>query len=171
MKTTIVPAQITTVEDKIAGNLNMTQIFLLLTPIFFGSIIYLLFPPRLHFALYKVIAMIFVLILFCLLAVRIKGKVFVQWLAIFYRYTNRPRIYIANKNDAYLRNVLCEVQTQKQALKQEEKAKNTQQKREFSISFPDIFKLEQFINHPKAHLKFKFAKKGKMYVSVSQVKQ
>jgi len=29
MRTTIIPAQITTVEDKIAGSLNMTQILIL----------------------------------------------------------------------------------------------------------------------------------------------
>jgi hypothetical protein len=37
MKTTIIPAQITTVEDKIAGNLSFAQILLFLAALFLGT--------------------------------------------------------------------------------------------------------------------------------------
>ena len=37
MRTTIVPAQMTTVEDRIAGNLNFTQIFLLVTALLYPN--------------------------------------------------------------------------------------------------------------------------------------
>ncbi len=171
MRTTIVPAQITTVEDKIAGNLTMTQIFLLLIPVFFGSIVYLMFPPQLHFSVYKIVLMFLVVVICCTLAIRIKGKVIIQWIAILLRYNNRPRYYIANKNENYLRELPYEFQAQQQEEVQHViEAENTKQKHELSISFPDIFKLEQFIAHPKSKMRFKFAKKGKLYVTLSEIK-
>jgi len=35
MRTRVIPAQITTVEDKIVGNLNLMQMAILMVPIFF----------------------------------------------------------------------------------------------------------------------------------------
>lgn len=55
MKTSIVPAQITTVEDKVAGNLSLPQLFLLSAPIFIGSLVYLIFPPFMGAASYKLV--------------------------------------------------------------------------------------------------------------------
>ena len=40
MRTTVIPAQITTVEDKIAGSLNLTQILILMIPVFWATIVY-----------------------------------------------------------------------------------------------------------------------------------
>jgi hypothetical protein len=37
MRTRVIPAQITTVEDRIAGNLNLTQILLLMIPVILGT--------------------------------------------------------------------------------------------------------------------------------------
>ena len=45
MKTAIVPAQVTTVEDKVAGNLNLTQLLLIASPVFVRGVIYAVFPP------------------------------------------------------------------------------------------------------------------------------
>jgi hypothetical protein len=39
MRTTVIPAQITTVEDRIAANLNLTQIILLLASLFVATFI------------------------------------------------------------------------------------------------------------------------------------
>ena len=41
MRTTVVPAQVTTVEDKIAGNLGLSQLLLLTLPVFGGSALFL----------------------------------------------------------------------------------------------------------------------------------
>jgi len=170
MRTTIVPAQITTVEDKIAGNLNMSQVFLLLIPVFFGSIIYLIFPPQLHFALYKLPIMLFIAVICCILAIRIKGRVIVQWIVILYRFNNRPRFFIANKNDDYHREVTYGEQNQKKEIQKVSEHKKAVQKSEHLISIPDIFPIEQFITNPKSNMSFKFAKKGKLYVSLSEIK-
>lgn len=170
MRTTIVPAQITTVEDKIAGNLTLTQIFLLLTPIFFGSIIYLIFPPQLHFAIYKLPIIAFVFLVCCTLAIRIKGKVIIQWLVILLRYNNRPRYFVANKNDTYQRDILFEIPQETETL-QQAKVKQEAERILISpkISLADRVKLEHVL--PLANMRILFGKKGGMHLVLTQVKK
>ena len=103
MKTTIIPAQITTVEDKIAGNLNMTQVLILMTPVFSAGIVYALFIPAMTFAWYKVVITIPVLIISFILSLRMDDKLVVNWLVLLLRYNLRPKYYVFNKNDGYLR--------------------------------------------------------------------
>jgi len=170
MRTTIVPAQITTVEDKIAANLNITQIFLLILPVFFGSIIYLVFPPQLHFALYKLPLMICIAFICCILAVRIKGKVIVHWIVILLRYNTRPRYFIANKNDGFGRDITYDTPRLKKEIQKAPEHKRMVQKNDHIISFPELFTIEQIITNPKSNLSFKFAKKGRLYGTVSEIK-
>src|SRR3990167_9406474 len=99
MRTTVIPAQITTVEDKIAGNLNLTQIMLLMVPVIWGTIVYTSLPPTMHIAWYKLPLVLLVLLLSLTLAVRIKGKVVLHWVIILLRYNTRARYYLFNKND------------------------------------------------------------------------
>jgi len=84
MRTTVIPAQITTVEDKIAGNLNITQILILMVPVFWTTIVYTLFSPVMRLAWYKIPLVIVVLFLCLILSLRIKGKVLVEWLLVFF---------------------------------------------------------------------------------------
>src|ERR1019366_4023701 len=98
MKVTVVPAQITTIEDRIAGNLSFSQLLLLAAPVFGGSALYIILPPTMHSAPYK-LTVIAVLIFLCgLLAIRIKGKILLLWFVVLLRYNLRPRYYIFNKN-------------------------------------------------------------------------
>lgn len=106
MKSTIVPAQITTVEDKIAGSLSMSQLVLLCTPIFIDGVLYILFPPGLKFVLYKVVLCIAIALICASMAVRIKGKILLLWAIVIVRYNLRPRLYVLDKNDTYLRDTL-----------------------------------------------------------------
>ena len=53
MRTTVIPAQITTVEDRIGANLNLTQIVLLLASLFIATFIYATFPPKLVISFFK----------------------------------------------------------------------------------------------------------------------
>lgn len=103
MRTKVVPAQVTTVEDTIAGNLNFTQILLLLTPVLLSTAIYALFPVRLSFTPYKIILIIGFSILFVLLSLRVKGRLVLQWLTILNTYVARPHMYIFNKNTLFTR--------------------------------------------------------------------
>src|SRR5579872_264749 len=105
MRTTVIPAQITTVEDKIAGNLSMTQIVILLVPIFFGTLVFAIFPPTMHLALYKLPPVILVLLVCLTLSLRIKGKVVASWLSVLLSYNTIAKYYVFNKNDSYFRDV------------------------------------------------------------------
>lgn len=169
MRTTIVPAQITTVEDKIAGSLNLTQIFLLMTPVFFGSIIYFAFPPRLHSAVYKLLLIAFIVLFCCVLAIRLKGKVLIEWFVILLRYSNRPRYFISNKNDAYQRETFFEESIKKQPKPQLHREKQIEIDLTPQIALSDRIKLEHFL--PYANLRIAFKKMGSMYVSLTEIKK
>ncbi len=58
MKTTIVPAQVISVEDIIAANLNLTQVVLLISPIFMSALVFLGLPPFMHIRVYKIILLL-----------------------------------------------------------------------------------------------------------------
>jgi hypothetical protein len=108
MKVTIVPAQVTTVEDRIAGDLSVLQVGLLAVPIFGGSLLYAVLPPSMEFSLYKLMVIAFLAVAAGLLAIRIKGKVIFMWALIFLRYALRPRLYLFNKNTTLYREEYLE---------------------------------------------------------------
>jgi hypothetical protein len=109
MKSTVVPAQITTVEDKIAGSLNFIQIILLVFSLIIGTAFYGLIPPKLHLSSLKIVFMIAEFAVFGLLALRYKGRILADWLVIYLRYKARPRIYIFTKNDPQSREQFADI--------------------------------------------------------------
>ena len=109
MKSTVVPAQITTVEDKIAGSLNFIQIILLVFSLIIGTAFYGLIPPKLHLSSLKIVLMIGEFAFFGLLALRYKGRILADWLVIYLRYKARPRIYIFTKNDPQSREQFADI--------------------------------------------------------------
>ncbi len=165
MRTSIIPAQITTVEDKIAGNLNMTQIGILMTPVFLGTAIYCFFPPLMHFAIYKLIIVAFIVVVALLLSLRIKGKVVANWLGVLFTYNLRPRFYVFNKNDYYLRDLYLPPtkKTHQKAVLQKEARATTE------IVSKDLLKLKRYIKNPKYALSLKPKKKGGFYVALNEI--
>lgn len=168
MKTQVIPAQITTVEDKIAGNLNLTQILLLLFPAFWTTLVFTFFSPRLHFTFYKLPLVLGVLVLCLVLALRIKGKVVLSWVVTILHYNLRPKYYVFNKNEIYLRNLdipdlknKTKVQTKKAEEKVEIKTKPI-------TSIADLVKLDGLLSNPKYSFSFKSTKKGGMNVAFEQ---
>lgn len=109
MKSTVVPAQITTVEDKIAGSLNFIQIILLVFSLIIGTAFYGLIPPKLHLSSLKIVLMIGEFAIFGLLALRYKGRILADWLVIYLRFKARPRIYIFTKNDPLSREQFADI--------------------------------------------------------------
>ena len=165
MRTSIIPAQITTVEDKIAGNLNMTQIGILMVPVFLGTAIYGFFPPFMHFAIYKVVVVAFIVVVALLLALRIKGKVVANWLGVLFTYNQRARYYIFNKNDLYQRELYlppAKKASQKAVLQKEVKATST-------VVAKDLAKLKRYIKDPKYALSLKPNKKGGIHVALNEI--
>lgn len=105
MRTTVIPAQVTTVEDTIAGNLNLTQIVLLVASLFVNTFVYVLVPQKMTFSIPKLILMAIIFTVFILLSLRIKGRLVISWIAILSAYFLRPHIYIFTKNTLFARDI------------------------------------------------------------------
>jgi len=108
MKTATVPAQVTTIEDTIIGNLTPTQIVLFLIPLFLSIAIYVFVPESKQISLSKAMVILGVSLVFLILAIRFQGKLVLSWLNILSRYSFRPRLYLFNKQDIYLKDLIVE---------------------------------------------------------------
>jgi hypothetical protein len=166
MKVTVVPAQVTTVEDRIAGNLGLNQLMLLVAPVFGSSALYVILPPIFHYAVYKLVVIAFLFSVCALLAIRIKGKILLFWLVTLLRYSLRPRFYVFNKQTLHVRE-------EYQAKRVEPEAETTTQperiRRALSLSTAEIVKVQNFMENPAANLHFE-TKKGNLYVRITEVK-
>jgi hypothetical protein len=165
MKQTRVPAQITTVEDKIAGNLNFTQILLLVAALFFATFTYLVLPTPLKFTLYKFPVIIITTIICLTLAIRIRGKVILNWLFLITAFILRPKYYVFNKNNMVLREEYPEetVKKAKVHIKQKIKVKEKQIK----PSFSDVIAVERAFLDPNQNVRLAF-RKGGIHATISE---
>lgn len=159
MRTTIIPAQITTVEDKIAGSLNMTQIMILMVPVLWTAIVYIIFLPVMKLAPYK-FALVFLSLVICLtLALRIKDKIVAQWLGVLFQYRLRPKYYLFNKNNLTNRElVIPELPVEYAPAKKI--AKKYTQTNDIDLAMSDLVKLEQLVASGKVALRYQFNKKA-----------
>lgn len=172
MRTTVIPAQITTVEDKIAGNLNLTQILILMVPVFWTTIVYTIFMPALKLSWYKLPLVLIVLFLCLILSLRIKGKVVLNWLIVLLRFNIRPKYYVFNKNDQSFRSMDTPVFEKKPlTLFKKSKAIRTVKLKTPGLGFNELVKLENLIRNPKYTLSFKSGKKGGMHVAFEQIQK
>lgn len=157
MRSTIIPAQITTVEDKIAGSLSMTQILLMITPVLWATLVYAIFIPQMKLVSYKMPLVLIASLICFVLALRIKGKLILEWLSVLLRYRMRPKYYLFNKNSLYERQIdLPEIKSSVQKIKKP--VVNTENDRE-SLSIPELIKLENVLNSGKLAVNFNFKEK------------
>jgi hypothetical protein len=167
MKTTVVPAQVTTVEDRIVGSLGLSQILLLAAPVFGGSALYIILPPVMHAAVYKVVLMMAFLLLCGLLSIRIKGKILLFWFIVIVRYNLRPRYYTFNKHSLHGRDQYESdqpVETEHETQEVKEKSR-----RRLPLSTAEVAQVENLIDNPAANLSFE-TRKGYLYVRITEVK-
>jgi hypothetical protein len=167
MKVTVVPAQVTTIEDRIAGRLGLSQLLLLAVPVFGGSALYIILPPNMHSAPYKLVVMVTLLMVCSLLAIRIKGKILLLWLVVILRYNLRPRYYVYNKNSLASREL--EQKLPVEAASEENKAP-AKRIRLPSLAPADIVRLQSILENPAANLSFKTGKGG-LHVLITEVKE
>ena len=169
MKTVVIPAQITTVEDKIAGNFNLTQIMLLMAPVFWTVLVYTVFPPHLKLELYK-LPLIFLVTLICVaLSIRIKEKVVLSWVLILLTYNLRPKFYLLDKNDSYLRTLdLPLFEKTKSAIVKKEASQKAIAKDVFSFSIKDLVRMETLLSNPSSTFSLRSQKKGGLRVVFEQ---
>jgi GTPase SAR1 family protein len=170
MRTTIIPAQITTVEDKIAGNLNLTQILILMVPVFITAVVFVLIPPTMKLVGYKLILILFFSVVCLILALRIKGRVLFNWLLILSQFKLRPKIFVFNKNDNYLREMEIEVVKKKTKAKETNVIKIISQKEQALVEAETI-KFLHFIEDKNNRLSFKLSDKGGLNVAFEQSKK
>ena len=165
MRSTVIPAQMTTVEDKIAGNLSFTQILLLMTPVFWGTLIYAFAIPTMRLALYKLPVILLVTILCLILAIRIKGKLVLDWLIMILRFRTRPGYYLFDKNDTYQRNLDLPVIKQKKVLfLRKAKAKKQIVVAAPAFSVKDLLQFDTLLNTQR--FIFKTRQTGGLHVAI-----
>ena len=165
---TVVPAQVTTVEDRIIGNLGFSQILLLIIPVFASAFIFGLFPPFMGGALYKYIIMASVALLFGLLSIRVKGKILASWLVTILRYNLRPKYYLFNQNvttnreEYYNKIPTPEIKesTEKKLVK-----KSTLQQ----LDIPTTARILATIENPATNFRLETGKKGNLHVRFTEI--
>jgi hypothetical protein len=168
MKTTIVPAQVTTVEDKIAGNLNFTQLLLLVTPVFISGALFAFLPPFMNLRGYKIVISVSIAVVCMTLAIRIKGKILLLWISIIGRYNLRPRYYLYNKNDLHLR--VEPKQKADVAFETAVNVKKTEVKKVQDMPLTELVRLENVVSDPRSKFHFKATKKGGLRVYIQEIK-
>ena len=169
MKVTVVPAQVTTVEDRIIGNLGFSQMLLMIIPVFISAGLFALLPPFMGSALYKYVIMAVLAFVCCVLAIRIKGKIVALWLVTIIRYNVRPKYYLFNKNTTVLRQDYPPIVQPKVEQK-------TKRVKEGQMTRPKLDTLEtakvlMAIENPAAKFRFEATKKGGLNVRLTEIKK
>ncbi len=167
MKSTIVPAQITTVEDKIAGNLSFTQMMLLVAPVILTGILFILLPPFVHVNFTKLLLGGCLFTIGAALALRIKGELVLHRLITKVSYNLRPKYFVYEKNDRYLRYEPTNTLVQEQAV-----ANIPEEVEDFIaeiLAMPERVRIESAISDPRANFQF-IVKKGGLHVRINEIK-
>lgn len=167
MKVTVVPAQVTTVEDRIIGSLGFSQILLLVVPIFISAGLYVLPPPMMAGSLYKYLLMALATVICLILAIRIRGKILASWLVVILRYNTRPQFYLWNKNTIALRRDFKgqEEAVELEAATQEDLAKPSRLPLHVSHNIMNA------LNDPALKVRYETTKKGGLYVRFTEVEE
>ena len=169
MKVTVVPAQVTTVEDRIAGNLSMSQMMLLAIPIFGGSALFAALPPFMGGSPYKYILLGILALIACGLAIRIRGKILLFWILLIARYNLRPTYYLYDKHTLVSREVFEPMK--QQSANAVATSKKTRHVKIPAISTTDAAHLMGIIENPAAKLRFAVNRKGALYVRITEIQE
>jgi len=168
MKVTVVPAQVTTVEDKIMGSLGLNQLLLLIAPVFVGGVCYIFLPPFSEFHPYKYILMGIAALLCSILAIRIKGKIVANWIVILLHYNLRPKTYVFNKNTALYREDYASAAPHEETAK---KAETDTKRHVPKLDFHTMAKVHAVIDNPELRLRFESTKKGGLHVRLTEIEK
>lgn len=168
MKTTVVPAQITTVEDRIAGTLTFPQIVLLVIPLILGAALYSGIPPKVHFSMVKIILIGLQWLFFGTLALRIKSKILGDWLVLYLRFATRPRLYIFTKNDLTGRDVITAKQ---EKVVEDEQDRTVKVIEKPLLTLNEKMRLDQLFANPLLSIRIRLARKGGADVILEPVKE
>jgi hypothetical protein len=169
MKVTVVPAQVTTVEDRIMGALSFSQLMLLVIPVFMGGGLYMLAPSLFGSDIYKYVIIGIVALVCTILAIRIKGKILAYWIVIILRYNLRPKYYLFNKNTTALREDYTNIAT-----KPEETTERLSLKERSKLPRLELHEMSDLmakLENPAAKLRFETTRKGGLYVRLTEIEE
>lgn len=168
MRSTVVPAQVTTVEDRIMGSLGFSQLALLVLPIFIAAALFVVLPPVMHGSVYKYVVSLVIALILSILAIRIKGKIILLWLVTILRYNLRPKYYLFNKNVAAFREnrpvKTNEVNEEAAPIKRPDRTTLPK------LALHDATKVLETIQKQNSNLRFEMTKKGGLRVRFTEVK-
>ena len=166
MRTTIVPAQITTVEDRIMGNIGVSQLMLFIAPLFVGGAFYMLLPPFFNYAVYKIVIAVCIAFVCAILAIRFKGKIVLFWLIALLLYNLRPQYYVLDKNDTHLR------ENEKSTITQEASETEVAVKQRSTtphLSTAELIQAEDILNDPAITPSYEINKRGELRVRLTEI--
>ena len=169
MKSTVVPAQITTVEDKIAGNLSVTQLMLVIAPVLLTGLTFTILPPMLQLTAYKMVVVALFGLACTTLAIRIKGELILNWIITIAKYNLRPTIHVLNKNDNYLRNIEIPI-TSVSVETPEVTVPIKRLPSLIQLATAELVRLESAIVDPRSKFQL-LVKKGGLHVSIHEIKE
>lgn len=167
MRTTIVPAQVTTVEDRVTANLGISQLILFITPLFIGALLYWALPPTMDFSLYKLVFIALLTLACLILAIRIGGKIILLWLVLIMRYNRRPTLYLFDKRTLSNREDFPKVQVTSTQTKKVVK-------QPVKINIPKLSMRQSAyayatLDDPVNRLNFETNKKGVLNVRITEI--
>lgn len=169
MKVTVVPAQVTTVEDRIMGSLSFSQMMLVIAPIFLSAGLFAILPPAMGSSVYKFVIMAVIAVLSCTLAIRIKGKILALWLITMLRYNLRPKYYLFNKNTTIYREQYDAIQPDSEEAKKTATTKPTITAPK--LDFREATQVLATIENPASKLRFETTKKGTLHVRLTEIEE
>lgn len=140
MRTTVIPAQVTTVEDTIAGNLTLTQIMLLIAPVLLSTAIYAVLPEKMVLSAYKIPLIIVTSFIFISLSLRIRGRLVLHWLMVLSSFLLRPHIYLFNKNTLFSRPMVIQPVPKRSAIVLKVTAKEKTENRQSNFDYSSLLR-------------------------------
>lgn len=168
MRTTITPAQVTTIEDKITGNISVSQLFLFITPVLSASIIFILFPPFFDYAQYKVFIIACLVSVCCILAIRLRDKILLVWIVSILRYNLRPRYYVLDKNHIHGRRI--SPQENLLGIVNSQTGLSSRPQPLPILNMTDLVRIEQIITDPERNVRFTTNRRGELHVHITEIK-
>jgi hypothetical protein len=169
MRTTIVPAQVTTVEDRIIGNMGGMQSALLIVATMCATAVYIFLPPFFSYDSYKLLPMLSIAAACGLLAIRIRGRIIITWIVVIGRYMLRPKYYTYDKRSPHLRDIAVSTPTKKDV----EVAKDSEPLRNIvspvNLTIHEAIAVGEFVANPQTNLHIKSDRKGRISVHFNEV--
>jgi hypothetical protein len=170
MKRSTVPAQITTVEDRIFGGLTPQQLALLMAPFLLGFVMFALMPPNFHLTPYKLTVVVALEVICAALSARIKDKILLYWLITIVQYNLRPRLYVFDKNDPFLRPTYESPKEDAKGAAKKKQDKAVKVAEVPRIALHDAVRAEAAMLDPRAKMRFETGKDGKLNVIIQEIK-